>query len=63
MPKVKVKLLTSRVEARGAVQHEGDIIELDAAEAKALLEAGSAEPVVTRKRAEKATAKSSAETR
>lgn len=57
MAKVKVRLLTSRVEARGAVQHEGDVIELPADEAKALLEAGSAEPVVTRKRTEKATTK------
>lgn len=63
MAKVKVKLLTSRVEARGDVQHEGDIVELDASEAKTLLERGQAEPVATRKRSEKATRKTTVEER
>lgn len=62
MGKVKVRLLTSRVEIRGGVQEVGDVIELPADEAKVLLERGQAEPVVTRKRAETAT-KSKPETR
>jgi hypothetical protein len=65
MAKVKVKLLTSRVEQRGELQIAqgyGDIIEVDSAEAKRLFESQQAEPVVTRKKTEKATKSASAET-
>ena len=65
MAKVKVKLLTSRVEQRGnaqVAQSYGDIIEVKSDEAKRLFESDQAEPVTTRKKTEKATA-SKAETR
>lgn len=65
MAKVKVKLLTSRVEQRGEAQIAqtyGDIIEVDADEAKRLFESEQAEPVTSRKKTEKATV-SQAETR
>jgi len=54
--RIKVKLLTARVDANDSWV-TGDIIEVEAAEAKALLEGGYAEPVAaTRaKRASKAT--------
>lgn len=66
MAKVKVKLLTSRVEQRGDDQIAngyGDIIEVDAAEAKRLFESQQAEPVATRKRTEKAAKAKDVETR
>lgn len=66
MAKVKVKLLTSRVEQRGDIQVAngyGDIIEVDAAEAKRLFESQQAEPVATRKKSEKASKAEDAETR
>ena len=66
MAKVKVKLLTSRVEQRGELQvHQGfgDIIEVDAAEAKRLFESQQAEPVAARRKSEKASKAGDAETR
>lgn len=63
MSKIKVKLLTSRVDGNESWV-PGDVIEVDAAEAKALLDGGYAEPVAaTRaKRSSKATS-TDAETR
>lgn len=61
---VKVRLLTSRID--GNISNVlGDVIEVDAREAKVLLETNQAEPVAeTRaKRASKATAVSDAESR
>jgi hypothetical protein len=46
--KVKVKLLTSRVDDKNSWV-AGDVIEVDAAEAKALLEGEYAEPVAATK--------------
>ena len=62
--KVKVKLLTSRVDDKDSWV-AGDVIEVDAAEAKALLEGGYAEPVAaTRaKRSSKAAKVEDVETR
>lgn len=48
MAAVKVKLLTSRVDGHDSWV-PGDVIEVDANEAKALLEAGLAEPVAQSK--------------
>ncbi|NBW21872.1 MAG: hypothetical protein EBR82_79350 [Caulobacteraceae bacterium] len=63
MAKVKVKLLTSRVDDKESWV-AGDVIEVDAAEAKALLEGEYAEPVAATKakRASKASS-GDAETR
>jgi hypothetical protein len=61
--KVKVKLLTSRVDDKDSWV-AGDVIEVDAGEAKALLDGGYAEPVAATKakRASRAV-KDEAETR
>jgi hypothetical protein len=63
MSKVKVRLLTSRIDGDES-NVAGDVIEVDAAEAKVLLETEQASPVTESraKRATKATAKE-AETR
>jgi hypothetical protein len=62
--KIKIRLLTSRVDGNESWV-VGDIIEVDAAEAKALLEKGLGEAVAeTRaKKATKATADKTVETR
>lgn len=52
---MKIKLLVSRSGANGA-QNRGEEIEVDADEAKRMIEAGQAEPVRSAK-VEKATAK------
>lgn len=63
MAKVKVKLLTARVDDKQS-NVAGDVIEVDAAEAKALIEGEYAEPVAQSKakRASRAV-KEDAETR
>jgi len=63
MAKVKVKLLTARVDGKDS-NVAGDVIEVDAAEAKALIEGEYAEPVAQSKakRASRAV-KEDAETR
>jgi hypothetical protein len=65
MAKVKVKLLTSRVEQRGEIQVSqgfGEIIEVDTDEAKRLFDSQQAEPVAVRKKTEKAAKPASAKT-
>lgn len=60
---MQVRLLTGRV-GRGFTQRAGDLVELPAAEAKRLIDSGSAEPVhegratetATRERGQKRTA-------
>jgi len=41
---MQVKLLTARATSKGA-ENRGDVIEVDAAEAKRMIEAGQAEPL------------------
>lgn len=53
MAQMKIKMLVSRSGADGAVD-AGDEIEVDAAEAKRMIEAGQAQPVRTGKKPEKA---------
>lgn len=53
MANMKVKMLVSRSGADGA-SDPGDVIEVDASEAKRMIEAGQAEAVRTGKKPEKA---------
>lgn len=57
---MKIELLTSRASAAGS-QSRGDVIDVDAAEAKRMIEAGQAVPVRSVSKPETATPKRRAE--